>query len=91
MAEDVELEQAEHGPIGDALQPVGAAGEPGRLVGDLAEHESDAERDHQPGQVGAAQDEEARGEAEKRRALPRRPTSPRSGSPATCFARSPAM
>ena len=34
------------------------------LVGDLAQHQRDAERHHQPGQVGAAQDQEAGGEAE---------------------------
>ena len=59
------------------------------LVGDLAEHQRDAERHHQPGQVGAAQDEEARDEAEERRGDRRRDASPTSGSPITVLRQEP--
>jgi colicin import membrane protein len=53
-------------PHRDALQAVGAAGEPVELVGELVEDRGDAERHHQPRQVAAAQDEGARREAEQR-------------------------
>ncbi len=65
MAEDVEFEQSEDGTHRDALQAVGAAGEPGRLVRDLGEDERDAERHHEAREIGAAQDEKARDEAER--------------------------
>ncbi len=66
MAEDIELEVAEDRLHHDALQAVGPAGdlEP---VRDLAQHQRDAERHHQARQVGAAQHEEARDEAERGR------------------------
>ena len=50
----------------DALQAVGAAGQPVELVGELVEDRGDAERHHQPRQVAAAQDEDARRQAEER-------------------------
>ena len=50
----------------DALQAVGAAGQPVELVGELVEDRGDAERHHQPRQVAAAQDEDARRQAEQR-------------------------
>ena len=50
----------------DALQAVGAAGQPVELVGELVEDRGDAERHHQPRQVAAAQDEDARHQAEER-------------------------
>ena len=71
MAEHVETEQAEDRLHGDALQAVGAAGEPAILVGEFAEHEGDAERHHDARQVRAAQHEEARHEADRARDKPR--------------------
>ena len=67
VAEHVELEQAEDRRDGDALQAVGAAGQIGIAVGDLAQHERNAERDHEPGQVRAAQNQKAGDEAERGR------------------------
>ena len=69
-AAEVEREGAERRadrPHDDALQAVGAAGQPVELVGELVQDQGDAERDHQAGQVGAAQDEKAGQEAEQRR------------------------
>ena len=70
-AEDIEREVAEHRLHHDALKAVGAAGdlEP---IGDLAQHEGDAERHHQARQVGAAQHQEAGDESEHRRGKPGR-------------------
>lgn len=42
------------------MQPVGAAGQPGHAVGEFAEDQRDAERDHQAREIGAAQHEETR-------------------------------
>ena len=64
MPEDVEVEHPEDGSHDDALEAVGAAGELRDLVGDLAHDERDAERHHQPREIGAAQDQKAGGEAE---------------------------
>jgi hypothetical protein len=65
-AEDIELEQAEDRPHGDALKTIGAAREPGGLVRDLAENERHAQRHHQLGEIRAAQHEKACREAEDR-------------------------
>ncbi len=65
MAEHVEAEEPEQRLHLDALQAVRAAGEPGVAVGELAQHEGDAERDHDAGEIGAAQDEEAGREPEQ--------------------------
>ena len=67
MPEHIEAEQAENRLHGDALQAIGAAGEPAILVGEFAQHESDAERDHDARQVGAAQNQKARDEADRTR------------------------
>ena len=59
---EVEIEAAERRhqrAHDDALQPVGTAGDVVELVGQLVEDGGDAERHHQPRQVGAAQDEQA--------------------------------
>src|SRR5246127_5748469 len=64
VAEDIEVEHAENGRHDDALQPIGAAGDARNLVGDLTHDERDAERHHQPREVGAAQNEEARCKSE---------------------------
>ena len=67
MAEHIETEHPEHRLDGDALQPVGAAGEPTESVRQLAQHERHPERHHQPRQVGAAQHQEAGDETERHR------------------------
>ena len=67
VAVEIETEQAEDRRHGDALQPVGAASEIGVAVGDFVEHQRDAERDHEARQVGAAQHQKARDEAERGR------------------------
>src|SRR6266516_1678463 len=66
MPGDIQREDAQHGPDHDALQAVGAAGQPVEPVGDLPQNQSDAERHHQPGQVGTAQQQKARHESERR-------------------------
>ena len=63
LAENIEREVAEQRLHHDALQAVGAAGDV-ETVRDLAQHQRDAERHHQAGQVGAAQHQEAGDEAE---------------------------
>ena len=60
MPEDVEIEHAQDGPHDDALETIGTAGQLRNLVGDLAHDERDAERHHQAGEIGAAQDQKAR-------------------------------
>ena len=66
MAVEIELEVAEQRLHHDALQAVGAAGDR-ELVGDLAQHQRDAERHHQAREVRAAQHQEAGDEAEHHR------------------------
>ena len=63
----VEAKEPEHRRNVHALEPVGAAGDAGKLVGDLAQHQRDAKGHHQAGQIGAAQHQEARDEADDRR------------------------
>ena len=71
-AGEIELEACKRGEghrqraDDDARQAVGAAGQPVELVGELVQDRGDAERHHQPGQVGAAQDQHARRQAEQR-------------------------
>ena len=67
MSVEIEAKQAEDRRDGDALQPVGTAGEIGIAVGHLAQHQRDAERDHESRQVGAAQHQKARDKAERGR------------------------
>ena len=76
VAEHIEAEQAEHRLDRDALQAVGAAGELPSWLASLAQHQRDAERHHQPRQVGAAQHQEAGDEAERRRGDGRRRAAP---------------
>ena len=71
MTKNIELEQAKDRRDDDALKPVRAAGNVGNLVGDLAHDQRHPEGHHQPREVGPAQDEEARREAENRGAKPR--------------------
>ena len=58
-AEHVEAEGAEDRLDAHALQAVGAAGQPARLVGQLLQHEDDGKREHQQGQAVRAQDDHA--------------------------------
>ena len=67
MAVEIEAEQAEDRRHGDALQPIGAAGDIGIAVGDFAQHQRDAEGHHEPGEVGAAQHQKAGDKAERGR------------------------
>ena len=67
VAEHVEPAGAEDRRDGDALETVGAAGDLAEAVGELEAHQRDAERHHQPREVGPAQHQEARREAEHRR------------------------
>ena len=66
LAEHVEGEQAEDRLHLDALQPVGAAGDVGKALGQRFQQQRDAERHHQPGQVDAADHQEAGEKAEHR-------------------------
>ena len=50
-ADEIEVEAAEQRPDDHALQAVGAAGEPVELVGELVQHQRDAERHHQAREV----------------------------------------
>ena len=52
LAEHVEGEQAEDRLHLDALQAVGAAGDVGEAFGERLQQQRDAERHHQPRQVG---------------------------------------
>ena len=67
LAEHVERKQAEDRLHLDALQPVGAAGDVGKALRQRFQQQRDAERHHQPGQVDAADDEEAGEKAEHHR------------------------
>ena len=64
---EIELEQAQHRPHGDALQAVRAAGEPAQRIGELVQQRGDAERHHQARQVVAAQDQRRCDEAKQSR------------------------
>ena len=66
LAEHVEGEHAEDRLDVDPLQAVGAAGDVGEALRQRFHQQCDAERDHQPRQVGAADHKEAGGEAEHR-------------------------
>src|SRR6266567_1684642 len=57
LAENVEPEQAEDRRDDDAGKPVGAAGEVGRLVGDLETHRSDRKGEHEQRERLGAQDD----------------------------------
>ena len=70
-AEDIEFEQAEERVHGDALQTIGAAGQPGRRFAISPENERHAERHHQPRQIGAPEHQEAGDEAEQPPPTPR--------------------
>ncbi len=72
MAEHVEPVETENRRDGDALQPVGAAGDLAVSVGEFEAHQRNAERHHQAGEVGAAQHQKAGGKAERRRGQRRR-------------------
>ena len=67
LAEHVECEQAEDRLHLDALQPVGAAGDVGKPFGQRFQQQRDAERHHQPGEIDAADHQEAGEKAEHRR------------------------
>ena len=58
-----EAEHAENLAHLDARKPVDAAGDRRGLVGRLEQHQPDAQRDHQPGEILAANDQEAGDEA----------------------------
>ena len=62
---EADRKEAENGRDRE-VEPVRAAGEPAVAVGELSEHQRDAERHHEPGQVGAAQEEGRGGEADDR-------------------------
>ncbi len=66
LAEHVESEQAEDRLHLDALQPVSAAGNVGKTLGERFQQQRDPERHHQPGQVDAPDDEEAGEKADHR-------------------------
>ena len=66
-AVDAEGKESGDLPHRDAGEPVDAAGDERGLVGGLVNHEADAERHHEPRQIGAAHDEEAHREAGERR------------------------
>ena len=63
-AVEIELEAAEQRRHRDALQAVGTTGDVGQRVGELAHHQRDAQRHHQPREIAAAQHEEAGEEAQ---------------------------
>ncbi len=64
-APEVELEDPENRRDGHAAETIRTAGQPSRLVGDLRQQHGDAEGRHQPGEIGAAQHQEAGDEAER--------------------------
>ena len=68
LRSQIEDREAELGhPLTDAeVEPIGATGQPGVLVGELAEHQRHAHRHHQPSQIGAAQQQRRGREANKR-------------------------
>ena len=74
VAPQIEFEHAEQLADADALQAVGAAGQPMRAVGGLEHQEAHAERDHDQRQMLEARDDEARGIAERCRPTARRRT-----------------
>ena len=61
----VDREQAEQRRDRE-VEAVGAAGDPARAVGEFSKHERDAERHHEPRQVGAAQQERRGDETDDR-------------------------
>ena len=60
-AVEVELEVSEQGPDPDALEPVGATGQPGSAVCRLVQQQPDAQRNHDQGEVPEAGDDETGG------------------------------
>src|SRR5712691_750116 len=65
VAEHIEAKPPEQRVDDDALQAVGAAGQPVIAVAELAQHERDAKRHHDAGEIRDAQDEEARHETKR--------------------------
>ncbi len=63
LAGEADREQAEHRAHRE-VEPVRAAGQPAVAVGEFAEQQRHAERHHQPGQIGAAQQQRRGDEAE---------------------------
>ena len=72
LAEHVEGEQAQDRLHRDALQPVGAAGDVGKAFRQRLQQQRDPERHHQPGQIDAPDDQEAREKADHRGGKPGR-------------------
>ncbi len=86
LAGEADRKQAEHRPI-EKLSPSAPPVSQRVAVGELAEHQRDAERHHQPGQVGAAQQQRRGREADDGAPTAAPATSPSVGSAKPWLAR----